>query len=216
MSGSLRAIGREFRTQRLLIIIGTQIFFYGSFALLLPTLPLYLSKFGSGMTQLGTLIGVFAVGVLVARPYVGRMVDRLGARSVLWSAGGFAMVASTLYIFAPSLAWIYPIRILHGVSLAIHSTAMSVIISASTNPENRGTVLGVFDGASALTLGIGSVLGGSILGAWGHTAVFLVAALGGFAAMVLGWFGRQGAPGDVNQPRAGVGGGLTTLGIGRS
>lgn len=204
MPSGLRAIGREFRTQRLFIIIWTQILFYASFALPLPTLPLYLSEFRAGMTEIGLIIGIFAVGVLGSRPYVGRYVDRLGARYVLWYAGGFAMVASALYVFAPSLPWMYPIRIIHGVSLAIHSTALSAIVSASTNPGNRGTILGIFDGSSALILGIGAVLGSSILDAWGHTAVFMVAALFGFAAMGLAWCGKQRATADLSESRAGL------------
>ncbi|MFQ5692745.1 MAG: MFS transporter, partial [Nitrospinota bacterium] len=187
-SGGLPDIVREFRVQGLFIVFTTEILFYLGFALLIPTLPLYLADFQAGTAQIGLVMGVFAVGLLLSRPYIGRFIDQYGARCSLRWGGGILMVSSVLYAFAPALAWVYPIRILHGVSMAFHSTASNAIISSSTTAENRGGIMGLFGISRAVAFGVGPFAGGIFLGWWGHAAVFGLAGALGLAAMTVARF----------------------------
>jgi MFS family permease len=180
----------EFRNQRLFVIFFTEILFYLGFAMLIPTLPLYLESFHIGTTQIGLVMSIFAVGLLASRPYIGKFIDHYGARCSLRYGGIILMACSALYPFAPVILWVYPIRILHGVGMAFHSTASNAIVAASTTPEKRGGVMGLFGTSRALAFGFGPVLG-SVLLPWGHTVVFMVAAFLGLAASVLARFGGE-------------------------
>ena len=46
--------------------------FQSAHHILVPTLPIYLSRLGSGEAEIGILIGVFGVSSLAFRPFIGR------------------------------------------------------------------------------------------------------------------------------------------------
>ncbi|MFQ5915460.1 MAG: MFS transporter, partial [Nitrospinota bacterium] len=178
----------EFWKQNLFIIFFTEVLFYTSFALLIPTLPLYLQTFNIGTAQIGLVMSIFAIGLLASRPYIGKFIDQYGARCILRYGGAILMGSSILYAFVPSLIWVYPIRIVHGVGMALHSTSSNAIVASSTTADKRGGVMGLFGISRALAFGVGPVLGGLILGIWGHMAVFIAAALLGLASTVAARF----------------------------
>lgn len=85
---------------------GTSHFFH---LLLPPLFPLFIQEFGLSYAQLGLLVSVFFIISGVGQALAGFVVDRFGARPVLWLAMGlFAMAA-----WATSLATGY-----HGLMLA--------------------------------------------------------------------------------------------------
>ncbi|MDP6085202.1 MAG: MFS transporter [Nitrospinota bacterium] len=86
-AGNLQETLLEFKRQNLFIIFFTEILFYISFAMLLPTLPLYLSDFNIGTTQIGLVMSIFAIGLLGSRPYIGKFIDQYGARCTLRYGG---------------------------------------------------------------------------------------------------------------------------------
>ena len=119
--GDLQETLLEFKHQNLFIIFFTEILFYISFAMLLPTLPLYLAAFNIGTTQIGLVMSIFAIGLLGSRPYIGKFIDQYGARCTLRYGGGILTVYTLLYAVAPALIWVYPIRMhsrhQHGLPL---------------------------------------------------------------------------------------------------
>lgn len=202
--GSLQETLLEFRRQNLFIIFFTEILFYISFAMLLPTLPLYLADFGVGTTQIGLVMSIFAVGLLGSRPYIGKFIDNYGARCTLRYGGGILTGCSILYAVAPALIWVYPIRIIHGVSMAFHSTASNAIVASSTTPDKRGSVMGFFGISRAVAFGVGPILGSVALEIWGHTMVFVVSGAIGLGATVLAKFGGECTKVEVETSRAAI------------
>ncbi len=201
-SGGMVETLLAFRQENLYIIFFTEILFYTSFAMLIPTLPLYLADFKVGTTQIGLVMSIFAVGLLGSRPYIGKFIDRYGARCTLRYGGGILTGCTLLYAFAPGLIWIYPIRIIHGVSMAFHSTASNAIVASSTTSENRGGIMGLFGISRAVAFGVGPILGSFTLDIWGHKTVFIVAAVVGLAAMILAKFGGECSEVEIETNRA--------------
>ena len=200
--GDLQETLLEFKHQNLFIIFFTEILFYISFAMLLPTLPLYLAAFNIGTTQIGLVMSIFAIGLLGSRPYIGRFIDQYGARCTLRYGGGILMVCTLLYAVAPALIWVYPIRIIHGVSMAFHSTASNAIVASSTTADKRGGVMGLFGISRAIAFGIGPIFGSLMLDLWGHTAVFVISAVVGLGAAILAKFGGECSKVELETTRA--------------
>jgi MFS family permease len=90
------------------------------------------------------------------------------------------------------LIWVYPIRVIHGVSMAFHSTTA----------DKRGGVMGLFGISRAIAFGIGPILGSVVLDMGGHTAVFVVASVIGFAAMIMAKFGGECSKVEIETTRA--------------
>lgn len=53
------------------------------FYILVPTLPIYLSRLGSTEETIGVLIGIFFVSSLVLRPFVGKTLLRISERNFM-------------------------------------------------------------------------------------------------------------------------------------
>jgi MFS family permease len=100
------------------------------------------------------------------------------------------------------LIWVYPIRVIHGVSMAFHSTASNAIVASSTTADKRGGVMGLFGISRAIAFGIGPILGSVVLDMGGHTAVFVVASVIGFAAMIMAKFGGECSKVEIETTRA--------------
>ena len=59
-------------TRDFVLVFFAQFAFTSVFHILIPTLPIYLSRLGSTEAEIGVLIGIFFFSSLVLRPFVGR------------------------------------------------------------------------------------------------------------------------------------------------
>ncbi len=150
---------------------------------MLPTLPLYIADLGGSTQQIGIVMGCFAVGLLVARPWLGKAADQKGRKHVL----GIGMIAIAIaplgYALVDTLPLLMLLRVVHGVSLAAFATAYIAYVVDIAPPQQRGEVIGYMSLVNPLGLMLGPALGGLLQEALGYYPFFLAAAaVGG-----LGW-----------------------------
>ena len=70
--------------------------------------------FSAGILTL--IFAVYAVAVLATLLLAGRTSDQAGRRPVMAAALGFSAASTVLFILASSPGWLYPARVLSGVS----------------------------------------------------------------------------------------------------
>jgi len=75
------------------------------FNILIPTLPVYLSRLGSNEAEIGILIGSFAVFSLVLRPFVGKALLRIPEKALWLPAASFILSLLLLIFCFPFLAF---------------------------------------------------------------------------------------------------------------
>jgi len=144
-------------------------FFFGSYYLLLPTLPHYVIETGASKVQTGVIIGVFTLAAVLFRPYFGKLADAYGRRRLmLFGAGLFGAVyifyiLYVMYCHANEFASLYPIRLLHGLGYAAFIPASTAYAADLAPAERRGEIMGIF--------GITNVFAMSIFPAIGITIV---------------------------------------------
>jgi MFS family permease len=73
--------------------------------------------FSAGILTL--IFAVYAVAVLATLLLAGRTSDQAGRRPVMAAALGFSAASTVLFIFASSPGWLYPARVLSGVSAGL-------------------------------------------------------------------------------------------------
>lgn len=144
----------------------------------------FLEDLGAGEAQIGVIIGTMALAGILARPFLGREMDRVGRRPVILAGGAANVVVMLLYLTVTSIGpWVYVVRIVHGVAEASLFTALFTY-GADIVPEDRRTQgLAVFGVSGMLPLAIAGVVGDVVLSVADFDALFLVAA--GFAATSL-------------------------------
>jgi len=107
---------------------------FASMHLLTVPLPLYVKQIGGGPSQVGLVMGTFAVAAILARPYVGRLVDKLGGKPSLLLGSLILAIGPLLYIASRSVSALLVARFLHGFGISASSTAYIIIIAALAPP----------------------------------------------------------------------------------
>jgi len=142
--------------------------------------PLFITSHGGSKSDIGIIMGVFALSSVLCRPWISHMIDRIG-RKRSYTIGCMIMSILPLiyFLFRGELSDFYLplilVRIFHGVGLAICFTAAFTYI-ADIVPEGRlNEGLGMF-GITGLTgLAIGPIIGEAIIRAFGFPIFFLAA-----------------------------------------
>jgi len=144
------------------------------FFILVPTLPIYLSKLGSDEVEIGVLIGILAASSLVLRPFAGRALLEISEKNFLIAGTFLYAVTSAAYIFSPPFWPFLIVRVFHGVGLAFSSTALFTLIANISPEAHRGQSLSYFFLAYNLSSALAPPLGMFLINRFSFTLLFLV------------------------------------------
>src|SRR3954466_15533392 len=115
----------------------------------------------------------------------GSLADRLGRARVFKFGLALFTAASLACSLAPGVGWLIAFRVLQGVSGAmLNPVAMSIIRNTFEDPRERAQAIGIWGAVVGISMALGPVLGGLLVGlSW--RAVFLVNIPIGLAAIAL-------------------------------
>lgn len=151
-------------------------FFYLSFYLILPVMPLYVASLGGSSAQIGLIIGYFATMAMLMRPPSGWLIDTRGTRPVLLAGLAIFLLGSLGYILTRSVQPILALRLFHGIGMGFFPTAATVVIAELAPAARRGEAMGWFGIANSLGLILGPAAGPAVASRFGFPALFLLAA----------------------------------------
>ena len=158
----------------LLVLFAAGLLFWSSLASLLPTLPLYVEHVGGTKQEIGLVIGCFAIGLLLFRPFLGNLADQHSRKIVLLIGMATVAIAPLGYVGVQSIPLLMVIRAFHGISIAAFSTGYSALVADLAPEKNRGEVIGYMSLVNPIGMAIGPALGG-FLQVWaGYTPLFLL------------------------------------------
>lgn len=159
-----------------LVLLATFLFF-GSFNVITPTFPVYVSRLGAPETVVGILGGLFTLGAVLQRPFLARMIDKHGKKPVLYIAAFFSCTGPLLYLVSDNLWWLAAARLYHAVSLAAFVVGGQVLLASLAPEGRRGVLMGLFGAASGATMAIFPGLGFYVIERFGYPALFSISAL---------------------------------------
>ncbi|WNQ10963.1 MFS transporter [Paenibacillus aurantius] len=177
-------------TKPFVLMTSGMLFLFTGFYLLVPTLPIYIKQLGGNESQVGLLIGLFTLTAVVFRPVVGGLLDRYGRRPfILWGLVGFA-VSMLLYEWAAGLFFLAALRVLHGFSWALSTTAVGTAITDIIPPARRGEGMGWYGLAMTVAMAIGPLLGIWLIGEHSFRVLFYFAVVLSAIALALAYATR--------------------------
>ncbi len=162
-------------TRPFVVICLATFFFYLSFYLILPVMPLYVADMGGTSTQIGLIIGFFAFTAMILRPPAGWIIDTRGSRRVLLVGMAIFLLASLGYVLARSVESVLALRLFHGVGMGLFPTAATVVVAEVAPPARRGEAMGWFGIFNTVGLTIGPAAGMAVTERTGYPALFLLA-----------------------------------------
>lgn len=114
------------------------------FHILIPTLPIYLSRSGSTEETIGVLIGTFFISSLVLRPFVGRAFSKISERNFMIAGALLYAFSSAAYLLAPPFWPFFVVRIFHGIGMAFFNTSAITLIAAISPEAHLGQSISYF------------------------------------------------------------------------
>jgi len=100
----------------------SHVLFAGSFTMIIPELPDYLTQLG-GAEYKGLIISLFTLTAGISRPFSGKLTDTVGRVPVMIVGALVCVVCSLFYPLLTSVAGFLLLRLLHGFSTGFKPTA---------------------------------------------------------------------------------------------
>jgi len=118
--------------------------------------------------------------------FSGAAADRIGRRTIFQVGLSLFTLGSWLCSLAPSLAWLIAFRVLQGIGGSMLApAALGIITNIFSAPKDRAKAIGVWDGVSGLSMALGPIAGGILVGSVGWRGIFWANIPVGLAAVAL-------------------------------
>jgi EmrB/QacA subfamily drug resistance transporter len=128
----------------------------------------------------------YALAIAGFMMLAGSTADRIGRRRVFQAGLGLFTLGSLACSLAPTLPWLVAFRVVQGLGASmLNPVALSIITSTFTDPRARARAIGVWGATVGLSLTLGPVVGGLLVGSAGWRSIFWINIPVGLAALVL-------------------------------
>jgi MFS family permease len=140
-------------------------------SLLGPALPVMQRELGTTPSGIAWAMTAWLLAAAVATPILGRTGDLIGRRRALLIVLGTVVVGSVISAFAPNLPVMLLGRVLQGLGASVSPLAFG-IIRAEYPRERVPGAIGIMSAVLAAGGGLGTVLAGPIVDAFGWRGLF--------------------------------------------
>jgi predicted MFS family arabinose efflux permease len=151
-----------------------QFAFSSVFTILVPTIPIYLSRSEVKEAEIGFLIGVFSFSSLILRPIVGRALSNIPERKFMITGTLLYVFSSIAYLLAPPFWPLLAVRIFHGIGLALFTTAIYTLVANITPEMHRGQLISYFYLSMNMAYALGPYFGMVLINRYNFVVLFLV------------------------------------------
>ncbi|MBK9336343.1 MAG: MFS transporter [Lewinellaceae bacterium] len=158
-------------TRAFMLLCLSHALFAGSFNMMIPELPAYLTSLG-GAEHKGWIIALFTITAGVSRPFSGKLADTIGRIPVMYLGVFACVVCGMLY---PALAFVngfLALRFFHGFSTGFKPTGTSAYVADIVPMHRRGEAMGVLGICFSLGVSASPPLGSWMAGVWSLNTVF--------------------------------------------
>jgi MFS family permease len=163
----------------------TAFVFFLYIGMVLVTVPRFIEdELGYGEFGVGLAVASFAVAAVFVRPFLGRLIERFGRRTMMMGGALLAGAAGALTGLSTTLWHVLVLRAVMGLGEAAIFVAAATLIADLSPPHRRAEGASYFSVAVYGGIGVGPSIGEWVLGDDRYTLAFAVAGLFAAAAAV--------------------------------
>jgi predicted MFS family arabinose efflux permease len=151
-----------------------QFAFSSVFFILIPTIPIYLSRLGATDAGIGVLVGAMSASSIVLRPLVGRTLLRIHERDFMVAGTLLYAFSSIAYLIAKPFWPFLIVRLFQGIGLALFATASFTLVIRISPEARRGQSLSFFYLAINVAFALAPSFGILLMNHFDFSVVFLV------------------------------------------
>lgn len=147
-------------TRDFLIVSLVNFFLTLIFFLFMVTIGVHaVEAYGATTSQAGLVTGIFIIGTLVGRLFIGRFIDAIGRKKTLLIGLIFFTTTILLYFLNWGVGFLLVTRFVHGLGMGVSSTATGTIIAQVIPATRKGEGIGYYSMSSTLATAIGPFVG---------------------------------------------------------
>ena len=147
-------------TKDFILLFSINFFLTFIFYLLMVTMAVYaMQEFDASTSMAGLVAGIFVIGEIIARFYIGRKMERIGRKKVLMMGLLLLALTTPLYFINLGIAVLLITRFVHGIAIGIAGTAAGTIVAQIIPRTRKGEGIGFFSMSIALAAAFGPFIG---------------------------------------------------------
>lgn len=147
-------------TKDFTIISLANFFLYLVFYLLLVTMTVYaVEEFGVSESEAGLVTGIFIIGTLIGRLFIGRLITTVGNKTMLYGGLFVFIITSLLYFVNIGIGFLLVTRFVHGLALGVASTATGTIVAHIIPNSRKGEGISYYSMSITIATAIGPFIG---------------------------------------------------------
>ncbi|OPY58429.1 MAG: major facilitator superfamily transporter [Pelotomaculum sp. PtaU1.Bin035] len=147
-------------TKDFLIISIENFFVYFTYYLLITIIAVYATdRFNASPSVAGLSAGIFILGAIGGRLYAGSSIDRLGWKRMLYVSFAFYLMTTLLYFLINSIIFLLILRVFHGATFGMASTATGTISAEIIPNERRGEGTSYYALSMTIAAAVGPFIG---------------------------------------------------------
>ncbi|MGH2534506.1 MAG: MFS transporter [Thermomicrobiales bacterium] len=158
------------------------------FGAIVPVIPLYAEEYGVSKTAVGLTIAIYGLARFLLNVPAGQIADRRGRRWTLALGGVVSVVGNLACAAAPDFATFLVARFVAGAGASMVLLGGTIVLADIASPENRGRVMGIYQGVFLFAVGFGPIPGGLLASYFGLTAPFVGYAVLAAVVAFLAWY----------------------------
>lgn len=132
---------------------------------------------GASLGQAGFASGIYIIGTLLARLYMGKKLELFGRKQVLRYGISFYFLTTIAYFFLPNLFVLYLVRLLNGFFYGMTSTATNAIVTAYIPESRNGEGINYYGLSTSLAAAIGPFIGMILLNTTNFQVIIAVSSV---------------------------------------
>lgn len=155
------------------------------FFLLMVTIGVHaVTAYGATTSEAGLVTGIFIIGTLVGRLFIGRLIDSIGRRKTLLIGLTFFTATILLYFVDFGVGFLLLTRFVHGLGMGLSSTATGTIVAQVIPAARKGEGIGYYSMSSTLATAIGPFVGLLMSQYTNFSTIFLLCLVIGLISLV--------------------------------
>ncbi|KMY55603.1 multidrug MFS transporter [Bacillus sp. FJAT-27231] len=152
--------GPKLWTKDFIVVSSINFFMTLIFYLLMVTIAVYaVAEFHATTSEAGLVTGIFIIGTLIGRLFIGRMIDSIGRKRTLFIGLILFTLTTALYFVNLGISFLLLNRFVHGLTLGIASTATGTIVAQIIPATRKGEGIGYYTMSATLATAIGPFIG---------------------------------------------------------
>lgn len=166
------------------ILSASTFLFFGSFNMVIPELPNYLTSLG-GADYKGLIIAMFTLAAGISRPFSGKLTDTVGRVPVMLFGSVMTALCGLLYPWFATVWMFLLLRFLHGFSTGFTPTGSMAYVGDISPAHRRGEAIGLVSMFGTLGMAIGPALGSWVALHTSMDTMFYLSSACGFIAVAM-------------------------------